>query len=119
MYVRGVSTRKVKATTEELCGHAFSASAHLRHQQTPGREPRSLRRAPLAEPFAYLIFDAHYEKVREAGVVMSQAVLVAVGIDWDGRARSPNTIARPRIWFSKVTRCSTSFLWEMINERSA
>src|SRR3546814_3595986 len=26
MYVQGVSTRKVKAITEELCGHAFSAS---------------------------------------------------------------------------------------------
>ena len=25
MYVQGVSTRKVKAITEELCGHAFSA----------------------------------------------------------------------------------------------
>jgi len=27
MYVQGVSTRKVKAITEELCGHSFSASA--------------------------------------------------------------------------------------------
>ena len=27
MYVQGVSTRKVKAITEELCGHAFSASS--------------------------------------------------------------------------------------------
>ena len=26
MYVQGVSTRKVKAVTEELCGHTFSAS---------------------------------------------------------------------------------------------
>ena len=26
MYVQGVSTRKVKAITEELCGHTFSAS---------------------------------------------------------------------------------------------
>ena len=26
MYVQGVSTRKVKAVTEELCGHEFSAS---------------------------------------------------------------------------------------------
>jgi transposase-like protein len=26
MYVQGVSTRKVKAITEELCGHQFSAS---------------------------------------------------------------------------------------------
>src|SRR5574340_190068 len=27
MYVQGVSTRKVRAITEELCGHSFSASA--------------------------------------------------------------------------------------------
>lgn len=40
---------------------------------------------PLHEPFAYPILDARYEKVREAGIVMSQAVLIAVGIDWDGR----------------------------------
>ena len=39
---------------------------------------------PLAEPFPYLILDARYEKVREGGVVMSQAVLIAIGIDWDG-----------------------------------
>ena len=26
MYVQGVSTRKVKAITEELCGHSFAAS---------------------------------------------------------------------------------------------
>src|SRR3546814_9587444 len=31
------------------------------------------------------IFDARYEKVREGGVVGSQAVLIAIGIDWDGR----------------------------------
>src|SRR6266851_5821196 len=27
IYVQGVSTRKVKAITEELCGHSFSASS--------------------------------------------------------------------------------------------
>ena len=32
MYVQGVSTRKVKAITEELCGHQFSAE-HPHHQQ--------------------------------------------------------------------------------------
>ena len=42
---------------------------------------------PLAEPFPYLILDARYEKVRDGGVVMSQAVLIAIGIDWDGRRR--------------------------------
>jgi len=39
----------------------------------------------LAEAFAYLILDARYERVREAGVIASQAVLIAIGIDWDGR----------------------------------
>jgi putative transposase len=32
-----------------------------------------------------LILDARYERVREAGVITSQAVLIAIGIDWDGR----------------------------------
>src|ERR1700693_3484949 len=40
---------------------------------------------PLAEAFPYLIVDARYERVREAGVIASQAVLIAIGIDWDGR----------------------------------
>ena len=40
----------------------------------------------LSEPFPYLILDARYEKVREAGVIAGQAVLIAIGIDWDGRA---------------------------------
>ena len=39
----------------------------------------------MPSPFPYLILDARYEKVREGGVVMSQAVLIAIGIDWDGR----------------------------------
>ena len=34
MYVQGVSTRKVKAITEELCGHAFSASSISRINQS-------------------------------------------------------------------------------------
>ena len=33
MYVQGVSTRKVKAITEELCGHSFAGLDHQRDQQ--------------------------------------------------------------------------------------
>ena len=33
----------------------------------------------------YLVLDARYEKVRLDGVIQSQAVLVAIGINWDGR----------------------------------
>jgi putative transposase len=85
MYVQGVSTRKVKAITEELCGHAFSASAISAVNQRLDQSLAAFARRRLEEPFAYLILDARYEKVREAGIVRSQAVLLAVGIDWDGR----------------------------------
>src|SRR5690606_4000679 len=85
MYVQGGSTRKVKAITEELCGHAFSASAISAINRRLDESLKAFACRPLHEPFPYLILDARYEKVREAGVVMSQAVLVAIGIDWDGR----------------------------------
>jgi transposase-like protein len=73
MDVQGVSTRKVKAITEELCGPSFSAAAI------------SAINARLDEACPYLIVDARYERVREAGVIRSQAVLLAIGIGWDGR----------------------------------
>jgi putative transposase len=85
MYVQGVSTRKVKAITEELCGHAFSASAISAINKRLDESLEAFAGRPLEEPFAYLILDARYEKVREGGVVTSQAVLIAIGVDWDGR----------------------------------
>ena len=85
MYVHGVSTRKVKAITEELCGHSFSASAISAINKRLDESLEAFAGRPLEEPFPYLILDARYEKVREGGVVMSQAVLIAIGIDWDGR----------------------------------
>jgi transposase-like protein len=85
MYVQGVSTRKVKAITEELCGHSFSASAISAINKRLDESLEAFAKRPLEEPFPYLILDARYEKVREGGVVMSQAVLIAIGIDWDGR----------------------------------
>src|SRR2546429_1739749 len=85
MYVQGVSTRKVKAITEELCGHSFSASAISAINQRLDDSLAQFAGRPLAEAFPYLILDARYERVREAGVIVSQAVLIAIGIDWDGR----------------------------------
>ncbi len=85
MYVQGVSTRKVKAVTEELCGHAFSASAISAINKRLDEGLSAFARRRLAEPFVYLILDARYERVREDGVVGSRAVLVAVGIDGAGR----------------------------------
>jgi transposase-like protein len=85
MYVQGVSTRKVKKITEELCGHSFSASTISNIVKRLDDQLRAFARRRLDEPFAYLIVDARYEKVRENGVIVSQAVLIALGIDWEGR----------------------------------
>jgi transposase-like protein len=85
MYVQGVSTRKVKTITEELCGHSFSASSISAINKRLDEGLAAFAKRPLAEPFPYLIVDARYERVREAGIVASQAVLIAIGIDWNGR----------------------------------
>src|SRR5580704_16927592 len=42
-------------------------------------------RPPVGRSLPYLILDARYERVYEAGVIVSQTVLIAIGIDWDGR----------------------------------
>jgi transposase-like protein len=85
MYVQGVSTRKIKTITEALCGHEFSASSISElNGKLDGELERFARRA-LEVEFPYLILDARYEKVREDGVIRSRAVLVAIGIDWEGR----------------------------------
>jgi putative transposase len=85
MYVQGVSTRKVKSVTEELCGHSFSASAISAVVKKLDGELKAFAERPLTEAFPYLILDARYERVREGGVIGSQAVLVAVAVDWEGR----------------------------------
>ena len=85
MYVQGVSTRKVKAITEELCGHSFSASSISTINKRLDQSLAQFAARPLSEAFPYLIVDARYERVREAGVIVSHAVLIAIGIDWDGR----------------------------------
>jgi putative transposase len=85
MYVQGVSTRKVKAITEELCGHGFSASAISAINKTLDESLRQCAERRLDEPYPYLILDARYERVREGGVIRPQAVLVAIGINWEGR----------------------------------
>ena len=85
MYVKGVSTRKVKAITEELCGHEFSASAISQINQQMDEELEKFAQRRLEEEYPYLILDARYEKVRESGVIRSQAVLKAVGVNWEGR----------------------------------
>ena len=85
MYVQGVSTRKVKAVTEALCGHSFSASSISAVNKSLDDGLKAFAERRLNETYPYLILDARYEKVREGGVIASQAVLVAVAVDGEGR----------------------------------
>jgi putative transposase len=85
MYIQGVSTRKVKAITEELCGHAFSASAISAVNKTLDESLERFAKRPLEETYPYLVLDARYEKVRQDGVIRSQAVQIAIGINHEGR----------------------------------
>jgi putative transposase len=85
MYIQGVSTRKVRAVTEELCGHQFSSSSISRIVAQLDEELEQFAKRRLEEEYPYLVLDARYEKVRENGTVSSQAVLIAIGIDWEGR----------------------------------
>src|SRR5512143_1879273 len=58
MYVQGVSTRKVKAITEELCGHEVSASTISRLNEKLDDELDRFANRPLSESYPYLILDA-------------------------------------------------------------
>jgi len=83
MYVQGVSTRKVKAITEELCGVEISAMQVSRAAAQLDSVLQEWRERPLGE-ISYLYVDARYEKVRDAGQVRDAAVLVASGITPEG-----------------------------------
>jgi len=84
MYVQGVSTRKVKAITEQLCGFEVSSSQVSRATGELDEHFKQWRERPLGE-MIYLQFDARYEKVREGGLVIDEALLQAIGIDREGR----------------------------------
>mgnify|MGYP001499142363 FL=1 len=85
MYVHGVSTRKVSRIVEQLCGHMISASAVSAVTKKLDEEVEAWRCRSLAgRRYRYLIVDAHCERVRREGRVLSTPVLWVVGIDQEG-----------------------------------
>lgn len=84
MYVQGVSTSKVTKITEELCGCEISSSDVSRATALLDEELTKWRTRPLGA-VPYLILDARYEKIRQAGCVVECAVLIAIGVDREGR----------------------------------
>ena len=83
MYVQGVSTRKVAAITEQLCGIEVSSTQVSQAAALLDEQLEAWRERPLGIcPYLYL--DAHYEKVRQAGQVSDAAVLKAIGVNTEG-----------------------------------
>ncbi len=81
MYVEGVSTRKVKEITEELCGTSFSKSLVCSLAGRLDAELEAWRNRRLeADAYPYLFVDARYEKARVDGRVVSQGVLVVSAV---------------------------------------
>ncbi len=83
MYVQGVSTRKVTAIVEQLCGSSVSSSQVSRAAALLDEKLEAWRKRPLGE-MRYLYLDARYEKVRQDGQVRDAAVLIATGVDPTG-----------------------------------
>lgn len=85
MYIQGVSTRKIKAITEELCGHEFSASTVSNINKALDEQLNAFAQRKLETKYPYVILDARYEKVREDGMIVSQAILIAIGVSEEGK----------------------------------
>ena len=83
MYVQGVSTRKVSAIVEELCGASVSSTQVSECAKLLDAELQKWRTRPLGQ-CPYLVFDARYEKVRHDGQLRDCAVLLALGITATG-----------------------------------
>lgn len=84
MYVQGVSTRRTAKITEELCGLNLSSMQVSRAAQALDEELERWRERALGA-YPYLYLDARYEKVRHAGSVIDCAVLIAMGVDKNGK----------------------------------
>ena len=84
MYVNGVSTRKVAAITEQMCGFEISSStvSKLTAELDPLFEEWRKRRLGK---YTYVYLDARYENVRHGGLIVDEAVFTAIGVDDDGR----------------------------------
>lgn len=84
-YLQGVSTRKVRSVVEALCGETVSASLVSSATKRLDATLAAWRARRLdAQAMPYLIVDAHYERIRREGQVLSTAVLWVVGVRADG-----------------------------------
>lgn len=83
MYLKGVSTRKVTAITEKLCGLDISSSQVSALSKELDKEFEAFRNRELGA-FPYVFVDATYLKVRHGGNVVNAATFIAYGVNESG-----------------------------------
>jgi len=84
MYLEGVSTRRVQDITEKLCGYEVSSTQVSRVTQELDEQFEQFRNRPIGE-ICYLVVDAIYLKVRHNGSVIDMAILLAYGVNPEGK----------------------------------
>ena len=84
-YIQGISTRSVDDLVKAMGMSGISKSQVSRLcEEIDGRVKAFLNR-PIEGDWPYLWIDATYIKVRQAGRIVSVAVIIAVGVNSDGR----------------------------------
>lgn len=84
-YIQGVSTRSVDALVQALGGTGVSKSEVSRLCGEIDVRVGAFLNRPIEGDWPYLWIDATYVKARQEGRVVSVAVIVAVGVNADGR----------------------------------
>jgi putative transposase len=84
-YVQGVSTRSVDDLVQAMGMTGISKSQVSRLCGEIDERVNTFLNRPLEGDWPYLWLDATYVKVRQAGRIVSVAVIIAVGVNGDGR----------------------------------
>ena len=85
MVVQGVSTRNIQKVTEELCGETFSKSTVSEICRELDIPVKAFKERLLPEKYPFIMADAMYIKVREDHRIRSKALLLAIGINPEGK----------------------------------
>jgi putative transposase len=84
-YIQGISTRSVDDLVQAMGGTGVSKSQVSRLCQEIDERVGAFLDRPIEGEWPYLWIDATYVKVRSEGRIVSKAVIVAVGVNADGR----------------------------------
>src|SRR4029453_14955732 len=84
-YVQGISTRSVDELVQAMGMTGISKSQVSRLCGEIDDKVQTFLNRPLEGDWPYVWLDATYVKVREAGRIVSVAVIIAVGVNGDGR----------------------------------